>query len=82
MYSRRYLKETCSSAIIWKTENIFFEIFLAFSESSQKFVHFEKKDQLDSLNLSEIIDSEKCVYLNAQSSGFRTLFESQRLHEY
>ena len=40
-------------------------------------MHFEKKDQLHSLNTSEVIDSEKCCYLNARKLFFPdTLRES------
>ena len=38
---------------------------------------FEKKDQLHILNISEVIDSEKCAYLTAQKLLFKnTLPES------
>ena len=30
-------------------------------------MHVEKKDQLDSLNIWEVTDYEKCCYLNAES---------------
>ena len=30
-------------------------------------MHVEKKDQLDSLNIWEVTDYEKCGYLNAES---------------
>ena len=56
MYSRHYLTEistTCSNVI-----------FIAFSQSTHNFVHFEKKDQIFSLNILEVIDSEKCGYFN------------------
>ena len=65
MYSRNYLREisaTCLNAVISKTENII-ETFFAFSQSAQNFVHFEKKNQLHSLNISEVIDSKKCGFL-------------------
>ena len=40
-------------------------------------MHFEKKDQLFSLNISEVSDSEKCGYLNARKLLFQnTLRES------
>ena len=44
---------------------IFSEIFVAFFQSTQNFVHFEKEDQLHSLKIWEVIESEKCGYLNA-----------------
>ena len=40
-------------------------------------MHFEKKHQLYSLNISEVSDSRKCGYLNAQKLLFQdTLRES------
>ena len=45
-------------------QKTFSEIFIALSKSTQNFVHFEKKDQLHSVNILEIIDSNKCGYLN------------------
>ena len=33
--------------------------FIACLESTQNSVHFEKKDQLHRLNISEVIDTEK-----------------------
>ena len=33
-------------------------------------MHFEKKDQLYTLNISEVIDSEKYGYLNARKLPF------------
>ena len=39
-------------------------IFIAFLESAQKVAHFEKKDQLHSLNISEVINPDKCAYFN------------------
>ena len=46
------------------------EVFIAFSQSTKNFAHFEKKDQLHSLNIWEIIDSEKCGYLNTRKLLF------------
>ena len=47
--------------------------------STQNFEHFQKKDQLHSFNISEVIDSEKCGYLNARKLLFQnTLRESTR----
>ena len=58
----------------WKT---FSAIFIQFSQSAQSSVHFEKKDQLDSLNISEVRDSEKCGYSNVRKLLFQnTLRES------
>ena len=49
---------------------IFFEIFIVFLQSTENLPHFEEKDQLHSLNILEVIDSEKCGYLNPQKSPF------------
>ena len=35
---------------------------------------FKKNDHLDSLNISEVIDSEKCSYLNAKKQLFQNTF--------
>ena len=45
-------------------KKMFSEIFITFLQSTQKFGEFETKDQLRSLNILEVIDSEKCGYLN------------------
>ena len=37
-------------------------------------MHVQKKDQLDSLNISEVIESEKYVYLNDR----KLLFQNTR----
>ena len=52
-------------------------IFIAFWDSAENSVHFEQKDQLYSLNILEVSDSEKCGYLNPRKPLFRnTLRES------
>ena len=38
-------------------------------------MHFEEKDQFHSLNISEVIDSEKYGYLNARTPPFLKTFE-------
>ena len=48
----------------------FHRIFIAFSKSPQNFVHVLKKDQLDSLNILKVFDSEKCGYLNVRKPFF------------
>ena len=37
-------------------------------------MHFEKEDQLHSLNISEIIDSEKYRFLNVRKLPFQNTF--------
>ena len=65
-----------STAIIYKRKT-FSQNFIAFSQSPQNFVQFAKKRQAYKLNISEVIDSEKYGYLNAQKLLFQnTLRES------
>ena len=64
MYSRHYLREISaifSSAIISRPKNIF-KFFITFSESRQNFPFFEKKHQLHSLKISNILNSKKSGY--------------------
>ena len=59
----------------------FSPIFIEFSDSSQTFSHFHKKDQVHSLNIWEIIESEKSVDFNAWKLLFeKTLPESTCSH--
>ena len=46
----------------WRT---FSAMLSTFFNSTQKFSHFGKKDQLHSLNILEVIDLDKCGYFNA-----------------
>ena len=39
--------------------------FIAFLESTLNFEHFEKKNEPHSSSISEVIDSQRRVYLNA-----------------
>ena len=48
----------------------FSAIFFAFLESIQNFAHFENRDQLHSLNISEVIDPDKCCSFNARKLLF------------
>ena len=43
---------------------------MAFLKSAENFLHFEKKDQLYSLVILEVSDSEKCCYLNTRKILF------------
>ena len=51
----------------WRT---FSAIAIAYLESTQNFVHFEQKYQLHTLNISEVIDHNKCGYFNARKLLF------------
>ena len=43
----------------------FSRLFIAFFESALNFEHFEKKNEPHSSSISEVIDSQRRVYLNA-----------------
>ena len=47
------------------------QIFFAFLKSTENFAYFQEKDQLHSLNILEVIDSERCGYLNARKLLFQ-----------
>ena len=49
----------------------FSAIFITFLESKQNFAHSENKDQLHSLNILEVIDSDKCGYFSARQLPFQ-----------
>ena len=68
MYSRHYLREIsarCSSTIISKTENVFPNFYYSFA-IFRKVCPFWEKGQLHSLNILDVIDSEKFGYFNAR----------------
>ena len=46
-------------------------IFIPFLKFPWNFLCLEKKDQLDSLNISEVIDSEKCYYSSPKKQLFQ-----------
>ena len=45
-------------------QKIFSGFFIAFLKCAWKLEHFQKEDEYPSLIISEIIDAEKCGYLN------------------
>ena len=45
-------------------QKIFSGFFIAFLKCAWNLEHFQKEDEYPSLNISEIIDAEKCDYLN------------------
>ena len=65
----RKFRERVQTWLSQKRKTIF-GIFILFSESTQNLVHFVKKDQVYSLNILEVIDSEKCCWLNARKLMF------------
>ena len=46
--------------------------FIAFLKCTENFERFEKKDNLHSFNISRVIDSEKCGYMNARKLPFQS----------
>ena len=56
----------------------FFEIFIAFLESTQNFAHFGKKVLLYSLNSWEVIDYEKSGCLNAWKLLFQNTLRQSK----
>ena len=49
---------------ISQKQKMFSGFFIAYLECASNLEHFEKKDELPSLVLSEIVDSERVDYLN------------------
>ena len=65
----REIPATGSNAIISTVEKIFWS-FIEIFQSTQNFAHFETKDQLHTLNISQVIDPEKSVYFSARKFFF------------
>ena len=66
-YSHGWEKFTqpVQTQLSWKPK-IISDFFNAFFKSTWNFTYFEKKDQLDGLNILKIIDSRKCTSLNTK----------------
>ena len=62
---------------ISEKRKIIFGTFIEFSKSGWNFVHLEKQDQLDSLNISEVIDSAKRSYLNVKQQLLQNNFRER-----
>ena len=62
----REISARLSNAIIQTVEKIFRKIFIAIFQSTENYAHFEKKGQLHSLNISEVIYPKKCAYFNSR----------------
>ena len=56
--------------VLSQKERPFPQIFFGLPESTQNFARFEKRDQLDSLNILEVIDPNKCGYFNVRKLLF------------
>ena len=61
---------TSSKADISETERFFFGFFIAFMKCTLNLEYFEKKDQSQSLSITEIINCEIDCYLNLQKTVF------------
>ena len=73
MYSRHNwdkLTQQVQTSLSQKPKT-FCEIFLKFLKCRKNFAHFQKKDQLHGLNISEVIGSKKCGYLNGRKLPFQ-----------
>ena len=57
------------NGIISKTESLFWNFYCIFGIYTQ-FFSFWKKDQLHSLNISEVIDPDRCGYFIARNLLF------------
>ena len=57
--------------LLSQKQKIFSEIFIEFLESTQNFAHFQRNDQLYPLNISEVIENDKCGYFNARKLFFK-----------
>ena len=74
---RMYFHHRCEklqqhlSKLLSQKRTTFSPFFVAFLESRQNFVHFGKKDQLHSVNISEVIDPDKCGSFNASKLLFQ-----------
>ena len=65
--SSRHTSEKCGQQVqtlLSQKRRTFSRISITFLESTRNFSHFEKKDQLYSLNILEVIDPKKCGYFN------------------
>ena len=72
MYSRHRSEKLRQQGqmLVYQKKKTFSVIFIAFLESTENFAHFQKKDHFHSLNISEVIDHDKCSYFNARKLLF------------
>ena len=72
MYSRHRCEKLRQKVqtVLSQKERPFPQSFFGVPESTQNFAPFEKRDQLDSLNISEVIDPNKCGYFNVRKLLF------------
>ena len=72
MYSRHRWKELRQKiqTLLSQKRRKFCGMVIGVLESTQNFAHFEEKDQLHSLNISELIDPDKSGYFNGRKLLF------------
>ena len=70
---KRVSNVTSSNAIITRSKNIC-EFFFPFAESTWNLEYFERKDEPQSLFVSEIKDCKKRSYLNAQKAPCQNVY--------
>ena len=51
---------------LYQKQKVFCPIFISFLKSTWNLEHLEKKEELHSLNISEVIDTEECNFFNAR----------------
>ena len=56
--------------LLTQQAKIFSQIFIAFLQLIENFACLESKDEINSWNISEVIDLEKCGYFNARKLLF------------
>ena len=56
------------------------QFFIAFLKSTLTLEYLEKKDQSQSLSITEIINCESCTYLNVQKPSFMQRFQRQHVN--
>ena len=59
---------------LYQNQKTFSEFFSSFPKSTENSVYFEKKDGPQRLFLSEIIDSKKRSYVNAQRASCQNTY--------
>ena len=57
--------------LLCQKRRTFSAIFIAFFECRQSLPHLGKRDQLYNLNISEVLDLDKCDYFNARKLLFQ-----------
>ena len=72
MYSTHNWKKVLQQVqtLLTQQEKKFSQIFIASLQSIENLAHLELKDEINSWNISEVIELEKCGYFNARKLLF------------